>query len=259
MKITDTQLHRYARQVVMHEIDEDGQQALLTSKVAVLGAGGLGSVVIANLAAAGVGELIICDNDIIDLSNLNRQIIYRERDVGKPKTESAKRFVEDINPDVSVKVIQETMGKEKLNDILSDCNLLVDCADQFSTRFGAAKAAFENGIPHIFGGAVRFDGQVASFMAGVEGYNNSPCFACLFPKDFGAAQAANCAQAGILSPITGLIANLQSLETIKWITRAGEMAINKLILFDGFSSNFKSIQMTKLDNCLICSKKDHLK
>ena len=259
MKITDTQLHRYARQVVMTEIDEDGQQALLSSKVAVLGAGGLGSVVIANLAAAGVGELIICDNDIIDLSNLNRQIIYRERDVGKPKTESAKRFVEDINPDVSVKVIQETMGKEKLNDILSDCNLLVDCADQFSTRFGAAKAAFENGIPHIFGGAVRFDGQVASFMAGVEGYNNSPCFACLFPKDFGAAQVENCAQAGILSPITGLIGNLQSLETIKWVTRAGEMAINKLILFDGFSCNFKSIETNKIDNCVICSKNADLK
>ena len=259
MGISDTQLHRYARQVVMHEVDEDGQQALLSSKIAVLGAGGLGSVVIANLAAAGVGELIICDNDIIDLSNLNRQIIYRERDVGKPKTESAKRFVEDINPDVSVKVIQETMGKEKLNDILSDCNLLVDCADQFSTRFGAAKAAFENGIPHIFGGAVRFDGQVASFMAGVEGYNNSPCFACLFPKDFGATQVENCAQAGILSPITGLIGNLQSLETIKWVTRAGEMAINKLILFDGFSCNFKSIETTKLDNCVICSKNDGLR
>ena len=243
----------------MHEIDEDGQQALLSSKIAVLGAGGLGSVVIANLAAAGVGELIICDNDIIDLSNLNRQIIYRERDVGKPKTESAKRFVQDINPDVSVKIIQETMEKETLNDILSDCNLLVDCADQFSTRFDAAKAAFENGIPHIFGGAVRFDGQTASFMAGVEGYNNSPCFACLFPKDSGAAQTANCAQAGILSPITGLIANLQSLEAIKWITRAGEMAIHKLILFDGFSCNFKSIEMTKLDNCVICSKNDHLK
>ena len=149
MKITDTQLHRYARQIVMHEIDEDGQQALLSSKIAVLGAGGLGSVVIANLAAAGVGELIICDNDIIDLSNLNRQIIYRESDVGKPKTESAKRFVQDINPDVSVKIIQKTMDKEKLNDILSDCNLLVDCADQFRTRFNAAKAAFENGIPHI--------------------------------------------------------------------------------------------------------------
>ena len=259
MKITDTQLHRYARQIVMHEIDEDGQQALLSSKVAVLGAGGLGSVVIANLAAAGVGELIICDNDIIDLSNLNRQIIYRERDVGKPKTESAKRFVQDINPDVSVKIIQETMEKETLNDILSDCNLLVDCADQFSTRFDAAKAAFQNGIPHIFGGAVRFDGQMASFTAGVEGYNNSPCFACLFPKDSGAAQTANCAQAGILSPITGLIANLQSLETIKWITRAGEMTINKLILFDGFSSNFKSIETTKLDNCVICSKNDDLK
>ena len=220
----------------------------------MLGAGGLGSVVIANLAAAGVGELIICDNDIIDLSNLNRQIIHREKDVGKPKTESAKRFVQDINPDVSVKIIQETMEKETLNDILSDCNLLVDCADQFSTRFDAAKAAFKNEVPHIFGGAVRFDGQIATFMAGIEGYEESACFKCLFTENVKTTQVANCAQAGINSPITGIIGNLQSLETIKWITKAGETSMNKLTLFDGYSGNFESIRITKKQECTICSE-----
>ena len=254
MTITDTQLHRYARQVVIPEIDEDGQQALLSSKVAILGAGGLGSPVIANLAAAGVGKLVLCDDDIVDLSNLNRQFIYQEANAGQPKTQAAKRFIQGINSDVTVELIEETMGEESLTEILSECDILLDCSDQFSTRLAAAKAAYINGIPHIFGGAVRFHGQMATFMAGVEGYRDSACFACLFSEDAGVKQAPNCAQAGILSPITGIIGALQALETIKWITKAGMLNSNRLLLFDGLTASFTSIQTTKKDKCSICSK-----
>ncbi len=254
MTITEKQLYRYARQLVMPEIDEDGQQFLLSSKVVVFGAGGLGSAVIANLAAAGIGQLIICDNDTIDLSNLNRQFIYRQQDVGQPKTEQAQRFVENINSDVLVKIKQQTINEDLLTEILTGCDLLVDCTDQFNTRLVAAKASFKVGVPHIFGGAVRFDGQMATFMAGVEGFEKSACFGCLFSNDVTTNPVSNCAQAGILSPITGIIGNLQSLDTIKWITKVGETSVNKLTLFDGYSGNFKSIQIEKKQKCLICSR-----
>ena len=253
MMITEKQLYRYARQLVMPEIDEDGQKLLLSSKVVILGAGGLGSSVIANLAAAGIGELIICDNDTIDLSNLNRQFIYREQDIGEPKTSQAQRFIENINSDVLVKIIQQTINEALLAEILSDCDVLVDCTDEFSTRIAAAKACFSVKIPHIFGGAVRFDGQMASFMAGIKGYEKSACFYCLFSENITTAQVSNCAQAGILSPITGVIGNLQSLETIKWLTKVGETSMNKLTLFDGYSGNFKSIRITKKQECPVCS------
>ena len=254
MTITDTQLHRYGRQVVMPEIDEAGQQALLSSKVTILGAGGLGSPVIANLAAAGVGKIIICDNDSVDLSNLNRQFIYQEANVGQPKTQAAKRFIQGINSDVTIDLRCETMSEESLTEILSQSDLLLDCSDQFSTRLAGAKAAFINGIPHIFGGAVRFDGQMATFMAGVEGYENSACFACLFSEDAGVRQAPNCSQAGILAPITSVIGTLQALETIKWITKAGTLNSDKLLLFDGLTGSFTSIQISKKNQCSICSK-----
>ena len=252
--ISDTQLHRYGRQVVMPEIDEGGQQALLSSKVTILGAGGLGSPVIANLAAAGVGKIIICDDDSVDLSNLNRQFIYQEANVGQPKTQAAKQFISGINSDVNIELRCETMSQESLTEILSQCDLLLDCSDHFSTRLAGAKAAFTNGIPHIFGGAVRFDGQMATFMAGVEGYEDSACFACLFSEDAGVRQAPNCSQAGILAPITSIVGSLQALETIKWITKAGTLNSNKLLLFDGLTGSFSSIQTSKKDQCSICSE-----
>ena len=254
MTITETQLHRYARQVIMPEIDEDGQQALLSSRVTILGAGGLGSPVIANLAAAGVGKLIICDDDRVELSNLNRQFIYQEANVGQPKTQAAKQFIQGLNSDVTIELRYETMSEKSLTEILSQCDILLDCSDQFNTRLAGAKAAFLNGIPHIFGGAVRFDGQMASFMAGVEGYEESACFACLFSEDAGVRQAPNCAQAGILAPVTSIIGTLQALETIKWITKAGTLNSNRLLLFDGLSGSFTSIQTNKKDKCSICSK-----
>ena len=253
MSITEKQLHRYARQVIIPEIDEKGQRALLSARVTILGAGGLGSPVIANLAAAGVGKLIICDNDIIEPSNLNRQFIYRQEDIGQPKTIQAQRFIQDINLDVSVELRQETINENSLTEILSKCDILLDCSDKFDTRYLAAKAAFKNGIPHIFGGAARFDGQMATFMAGVEGYEDSACFGCLFSKDAEVRQASNCAQVGILSPITSVIGSLQALETIKWITKSGELNSNTLILFDGYARSFRSIQMKKNNNCPICS------
>ena len=151
MTITETQLQLYARQVIMPEIDEDGQQALLSSRVTILGAGGLGSPVIANLAAAGVGKLIICDDDRVDLSNLNRQFIYQEANVGQPKTQAAKQFIQGLNSDVTIELRYETMSEESLTEILSQCDILLDCSDQFNTRLAGAKAAFLNGIPHIFG------------------------------------------------------------------------------------------------------------
>ena len=252
MLISETQLYRYARQLVMPEINETGQQLLLSSKVVILGAGGLGSAVIANLAAAGIGELTICDNDTVDLSNLNRQFIFREQDVGQPKTAQAKRFVENINSDVSVKIKQQKINENSLIKILADCDLLVDCTDHFDTRLAAARASFKIGVPHVFGGAVRFDGQMATFMAGVPGYEKSACFGCLFSEDVKTNQVSNCAQAGILSPITGIIGNLQSLETIKWITKAGETAVNKFTLFDGYSGNFNSIKISKNQKCTVC-------
>jgi len=254
MTISDTQLHRYARQIIMKEIDEEGQNALLSSKVAILGAGGLGAPVIANLAAAGVGELLICDNDTVDLSNLNRQFIHRMQDIGNLKTQSAKRFIEEINSDVAVRTMQQTMDENSLFHILADCDVLIDCADQYQTKYNAAKAAFKRGIPHIFGGAIRFDGQIASFLAGVDGFDTSPCFACLFPKGAEVEQAPNCAQAGILSPITGVIGNLQALEAIKWITKSHQINGNTLLIFDGFTPSFTSIKTSIQPDCSICSK-----
>ena len=253
MTITEKQLHRYARQVVMPEIDEKGQQALLSAKIAILGAGGLGSPVIANLATAGVGNIIICDDDVVDLSNLNRQFIYRESDVGQPKTIHAKRFIQDINLDVTVELRQEMINENSLTKILSECDVLLDCSDRFDTRHFAAKAACRNGIPHIFGGATRFDGQMATFMAGVGGYEDSACFGCIFSKDSDIRQAPNCEQAGIISPITGVIGSLQALETIKWITKSGDLNSNTLVLFDGYTCSFSSIQLNKNYNCSVCS------
>src|SRR6188768_3583291 len=249
--LTPAQRARYARHLLIPEVGEEGQQRLLDARVLLVGAGGLGSPASLYLAAAGVGKLGIVDADVVDESNLQRQIVHATDRLGEPKVLSAKRTVEALNPDVRVVPYQERLTSENVERILADgWDVIVDGADNFPTRYLVNDASIWHGIPVVHGSIFRFEGQVTVFHPGV-----GPCYRCLFPKPPPAELAPSCAEGGVLGVLPGIIGSLQANEALKLILGRGDSLAGRLLLFDALGTTLDEVIVRRNPDCPVCG--DH--
>jgi len=245
--MNDNQLLRYSRQIMLPQIDIAGQQQLLAAKVLIVGAGGLGSPSAIYLAAAGVGNITIYDNDTVDLSNLQRQIAHYTADVGTGKAISTHETLKKLNPDVDVHAVQQRLEGELLDKEVMNADVVLDCSDNFSTRFAINQACVKQQTPLVSGAAIRFEGQVSVFTAG---QNNSPCYNCLYSSD--GEELQNCATNGVIAPITGIIGSIQAMEAMKLIMGIGETLTGRLLLIDGLTMEINTMRLRKNAKCPTC-------
>ncbi|MDP3008044.1 MAG: molybdopterin-synthase adenylyltransferase MoeB [Methylococcales bacterium] len=246
--MNDNQLLRYSRQIMLPQIDIAGQQQLLNSKVLIVGAGGLGSPAAIYLAAAGVGHITIYDNDTVDLSNLQRQIAHYTADVGTGKAISTRDTLNKLNPDVKVDAVQQRLEGELLAKEVKNADVVLDCSDNFSTRFAINQACVQQQTPLVSGAAIRFEGQVSVFTSG---RNNSPCYNCLYTSD--GEELQNCATNGVIAPITGIVGSMQALEAMKLIMGVGETLTGRLLLIDGLTMEINTMRLRKNAKCPTCA------
>ncbi len=251
MELSDNELLRYNRQIMLPQIDINGQQKLLNSKVLVFGAGGLGSPVSMYLAASGIGELTIVDPDIVDLSNLQRQILHGTDDIGKNKVDSAQQMLRSLNAQVSVRTIAEVLTNEKLAKEVLRTDVVVDATDNFESRFAINAACVKHKKALVTGAAIRFEGQVAVFNM----QDDSACYQCLFPniESNSGELEESCSETGILGSVTGLIGSIQATEVIKLIINIGQTLSNKLFLVDVLNMEWRSVKIKKDPKCATCS------
>jgi len=246
--MNDDQLLRYSRHILLPQIGIQGQEALIRSHVLILGAGGLGSPVAMYLAASGVGKLTICDSDEVDLTNLQRQIIHSTDRIGTAKTNSAKKTLAGINPEVNVITLNERMDEEKLLKVITNVDVVVDASDNFSTRLAINQACVIRKKPLVSGAAVRFDGQVAVFDLRQE---QSACYQCLFPGT-GEDEDMRCAIMGVFAPLVGIIGCVQAAESLKVLLNVGETLNGRLLLLDGLAMAWRSVKLNKDPACAAC-------
>ncbi len=249
MDLSDEELLRYSRQIMLPQIEIDGQQRLLNSKVLLFGAGGLGSPIAMYLTASGVGEITIVDPDSVDLSNLQRQIIHQTEDIGKLKVTSAKQTLQGINPQTKVRTINEVLNTGRLDEEIQNANIVVDATDNFDSRFAINAACVRGKTPLVTGAAIRFEGQVAVFTM----LEDSACYQCLFPNQADALQES-CAESGILGSVTGLIGCIQATEVIKVLINIGQTLSNRLLLIDALNMDWHSVKINKDPKCAACSR-----
>jgi sulfur-carrier protein adenylyltransferase/sulfurtransferase len=242
---------RYSRHILIPEIGEEGQLKLLDSKILLIGAGGLGSPAALYLAAAGVGHIGIIDADIVDESNLQRQIAHSLNTLGSPKVDSAQRAIEALNPDVRVTTYRERLTSENIDRILDDgWELVVDGADNFPTRYLMNDAAVWRGIPVVHGSIYRFEGQVTVF----DPANDGPCYRCLFPEPPPVELAPSCSEGGVLGVLPGIVGTLQTNEALKLALDIGEPLVGRLLLFDALHTEFTEVHVAKNPDCPVCGE-----
>jgi molybdopterin/thiamine biosynthesis adenylyltransferase/rhodanese-related sulfurtransferase len=245
--MTATQKERYRRHLVIPEVGEAGQAKLLGSRVLLMGAGGLGSPAAMYLAAAGVGTIGIVDMDVVDLSNLQRQVIHSEKTIGRPKTESAAEFIRALNPDVKVVPFQERLTSDNVLRILDGFDLVVDGGDNFPTRYLLNDACVVKNIPNIHGSIFRFEGQVTTFWPG-----KGPCYRCLYPQPPPPEMAPSCAEAGVLGILPGIVGLLQANEAVKILLGVGEPLVGRLLTFDALRTTFHTLKLRRDPDCHVC-------
>jgi len=239
----DDLLERYDRQIMIEGFGEEGQEKLKKARVFIAGAGGLGSPAAIYLAAAGVGSLRIVDRDKVELSNLNRQILHWEKDIGRTKTESAREKLERLNHDVQIEGIEETISKENVSELIDDCDLIVDALDNFPTRYLLNKTALERNIPLLHGGVYGFEGRAMTIIPG-----KTACFRCLYPKP---PPPSKFPVIGVAPAVIGCI---QATEAIKYIIGIGELLSNRLLVYEGLSLMFTEMKLKKNPNCEDCGQ-----
>jgi len=244
---TPEQLIRYSRHFLLPEVGEDGQAKLLQAKVLMVGAGGLGSPSAYYLAAAGVGTLGIIDNDVVDISNLQRQILHANDRVGMPKVESAKKTLEGLNPDVKVIPYQAKLTSENIMDIIKDYDLVVDGCDNFPTRYLVNDACVLTGKPNVHGSIFQFEGQATVFYPG-----KGPCYRCLYPEPPPAEMAPSCAEAGVLGVLPGLIGVIEALEAVKLILGKGDSLVGRLLHFNTLTMEINMLKLRRDPSCPMC-------
>ena len=245
----DEQLLRYSRHILLPEIGIEGQERLLAAHALVIGAGGLGSPIALYLASAGVGRITICDGDVVDLTNLQRQVVHRTESIGRPKVESARATMGSINPHVEVTAVHERLSEERLVQLAAQADVVVDGSDNFATRHAINRACVQQRKPLVSGAAVRFDGQVAVFdMRRAD----APCYACLFP-DTDDNEDVRCAVMGVFAPITGIIGTFQAAEALKLLIGTGEGLSGRLLLVDALAMELRTIKFAKDPKCPVCS------
>lgn len=254
MTLSDDQLDRYARHIILKEIGGPGQQKLLKSKVLIIGAGGLGSPCLMYLAAAGVGTLGIVDNDEVSLSNLQRQIIHETKNVGAPKTTSAGETIARINPDIKVVPHTIRLTKNNARDLIKGYDIVADGCDNFETRLAINDACVKEKVPLVSAALMRFDGQLSTFKPfAKDGDGNPyPCYRCFVPEA-PPNEGLSCAEIGILGAVAGVMGTLQAVEVIKEILGLGETLAGQLLLYDGLSTSFRKIRLPKDPLCPVCS------
>jgi molybdopterin/thiamine biosynthesis adenylyltransferase len=249
MQLEDEQLERYARHIILREVGGAGQAKLLSSRVLVVGAGGLGSPVILYLAAAGVGTLGVVDFDTVSLSNLQRQIAHGTSDVGRLKTDSAADAVRHINPDTKLIAHPARIDAANAMELISSYDVIADGSDNFATRFLIADACFFAKRPLVSAAVTQFDGQLATYK-GYEGV--SPCYRCLFPAPPPPDAVPNCSEAGILGAAAGVMGTLQALEVMKEIIGIGDSLAGRLVIYDALATQFRTVKVPKDPGCALC-------
>lgn len=246
--MNEQQQARYSRHTNLAEIGVAGQQKLLDSTALIVGMGGLGSPVAMYLAAAGIGKLVLADFDIVELSNLQRQIAHTSDRIGELKTHSARATCNALNPDVQIETIDAVLDEERLLQAVAAADVVLEGSDNFPTRFAVNEACVRYGVPLVSGAAIRFDGQVSVF-AGHK--PDAPCYRCLYGAETEAAET--CAETGVLSPIVGIIGTVQAAEAIKVLAGFGKTLQGRLLLLDGLSMEWREIGLRKSPKCPVCS------
>ncbi len=249
VELSNEEIARYSRHLIMPEVALEGQKKLKAARVLTIGAGGLGSPLAMYLAAAGVGTIGIVDFDVVDESNLQRQIIHGTSDIGRPKLESARETIEDINPNVKVETFGEALSSENALDIFRDFDIIVDGTDNFPTRYLVNDACVLLGKPNVYGSIFRFEGQASVFYA-----KEGPCYRCLYPEPPPPGLVPSCAEGGVLGILPGAIGVIQATETVKLILGIGEPLIGRLLLYDALSMRFREMKLRKDPSCPICGE-----
>ncbi|WP_372831689.1 molybdopterin-synthase adenylyltransferase MoeB [Pontibacterium sp.] len=247
--LSDEQLLRYSRQIMLPEVEIDGQEAWLNARVLILGVGGLGSPVSMYLAAAGVGELVLVDDDEVDLSNLQRQIVHTTQRIGESKVTSAQATLSALNPDTKFTTIDRRLSDEELEKLVSEVDLVVDCTDNFTTRFAVNRACVVHKKPLVSGAAIRMEGQIAVYDSRQD---DAPCYQCLYKQ--GDDENLTCSESGVLAPLVGIVGSVQAMEALKVLAGIGEPLVGKLLLLDGRTMEWRSLKLRKDKACPICSQ-----
>ncbi len=249
MELSEQEVLRYARHIVLPQIGGVGQRTLKGASALVVGAGGLGSPAIYYLAAAGIGALHIVDNDVVDRTNLHRQILYRMAELGEPKAQTARRRVEAINPHVSVQATRCRVDDTNVEGLVRGCSVVLDGSDTAGTKFLLNRACVAASVPLIYAGVIRFEGQVTTIAPGV-----GPCLQCLFadPEAFDRDPLETCSQAGVLGAVAGQIGSLQAIEALKILLGVGDPLIGRMLVVDALDNRFRTVPFIQRPECPVC-------
>jgi adenylyltransferase/sulfurtransferase len=245
--MNNDQLLRYSRQMMLPEIDAEGQQRLADARVLIIGLGGLGSSSSVYLAAAGVGHLVLVDFDEVDISNLQRQIVHATKDIGRLKVDSAAEHLLELNPEIQVTKIDHKIENEELEEQIKSSSVVLDCSDNFQTRFAINDACVKHKIPLVSGAAIRFEAQVSVFDSRHE---DSPCYRCLYGNEAEVEQT--CTANGVISPLLGIVGSIQACEAMKIIMNLGETLEGRLLLLDVMHMEWHTAKLNKDPNCPVC-------
>jgi len=248
LSLDATQLDRYSRHVIMDEVGPEGQKRLLEGRVLVIGAGGLGSPVIQYLAAAGVGTLGIVDDDVVERSNLQRQVIHGDDDVGDAKVVSAARYVERLNPDIDVETHETRLDVGNAHELIGAYDVVVDCADNFRTRYVVNDAARIEGLPVVHGAIYKFEGQATTLVP------DGPCYRCLFPEAPEPGTVPDCATTGVLGVLPGTLGCIQATEAVKLLLDAGEPLAGRLLFYNAMDMTFETVPYERNPDCPVCGE-----
>lgn len=252
--MNDQQLLRYSRHILLPEIGIEGQEKLIDAHALIIGAGGLGSPAAMYLAASGVGTLTICDNDTVDLTNLQRQILHRTASIGMNKVDSALQTLAEINPDVRVHNLKERVQSARLLELVAQADVVLDCSDNFATRYELNRACVQLKKPLVSGASIRFAGQVTVFDFRQQ---HSPCYHCLYPEN-SENEDTRCAEMGVFAPLVGIIGSLQAAEALKLLLETGTSLCGKLLLIDALHSGLRTIKLSRDANCPVCGSRQQI-
>ncbi|MDX9945697.1 MAG: molybdopterin-synthase adenylyltransferase MoeB [Azonexus sp.] len=248
--MTDEQLLRYSRHILLDALGIEGQQRILDTHALVVGAGGLGSPAALYLASAGIGTLTLVDNDTVDLTNLQRQILHTEARVGLPKVESGKQALAAVNPAVNVVPVQKRLAGPELEALVATADIVLDCTDNFATRHAINRACVAHRKPLVSGAAVRFDGQISVYDLRRD---DAPCYHCLFPEAED-VEEIRCAVMGVFAPLTGIVGTMQATEALKLAAGIGESLTGRLLLLDALSMEWRNVRFRRDPDCAVCGK-----
>jgi molybdopterin/thiamine biosynthesis adenylyltransferase len=247
--VTDDELLRYSRHILLPEIGVEGQERLLASRALVIGAGGLGSPVALYLAGGGVGHITLVDHDVVDVTNLQRQIAHSQATVGMPKVESARLRMLEMNPGARIRTLQERADAARLHELVAQADVVLDCSDNFSTRHAVNAACVAHRVPLVSGAAIGFDGQISVYDVRQPG---SPCYACIFPPE-STFEEVRCATMGVFAPLVGIIGSMQAAEALKLLAGTGTSLAGRLLMLDGRRMQWDEIQIiARKSMCTVC-------